>query len=66
MTHPTHKLKAYTADVHKPLVFCQLCGKEESEGLELVCTEQFYQKDVDTIHSKPYNGFVSGLPDRLI
>ena len=63
MSHPSHNLKAYTGDHRKPLVFCQLCGKEESEGLDNVCTENFYDKGIDTTHNKPHSGFVSGLPD---
>ncbi len=66
MPHHTHKLKAYIADHFKPHVFCELCGKEESEGLEKACTKKFYVESVDTIHSKPYSEFVSGLPDSLI
>lgn len=66
MAHHSHNLKAYTGDHHKPLVFCSLCGKEESEGLDGPCSETFYEKSVDTIHSKPHSGFVSGLPDSLI
>lgn len=66
MPHNSHRLKAYIADFRKPHVFCELCGKEESEGLDQPCTKKFYDDSVDTIHSKPYKGFVSGLPDSLI
>lgn len=62
MTHLTHKLKAYMADVNKPLVFCELCGKDESEDLSNPCAETFYQKPVDIIVPKVDKEFVSGLP----
>jgi hypothetical protein len=58
MPHPSHKLKAYTADVHNPLVFCSLCGKDEKEGLDYQCAETFYHKVVDNGPLK----FQSGLP----
>lgn len=58
MAHSTHRLKAYTADPRKPLVFCFLCGKEEDEGLNDPCAETFYQKEIDT----PKREFYSGLP----
>jgi len=61
MPHPSHKLKCYTADPRKPLVFCTLCGKEEDEGLNNECTKTFY---VDTKQEAAYPKFVSGLPDR--
>lgn len=48
MIHKTHRLKAYTADPNKPLVFCSKCGKEEDEGLEELCSEKFFAKQVDT------------------
>jgi hypothetical protein len=64
MNHPSHKLKAYTADQFKPLVFCELCGKEETEGLSEPCTKKFYtEKVVDTITQAKYPKFVSGLPE---
>lgn len=47
MSHPSHKLKAYTAEVHKRLIFCELCGKDEEEGLEEPCANKFYAKGVD-------------------
>lgn len=62
MTHFTHKLKAYTADPRKPLVFCCLCGKEEDEGLSEPCAETFYQMPVDIEAPKVDKKFVSGLP----
>lgn len=59
MSHPSHKLKAYCADVRKPLIFCELCGKDESEGLDAPCNLTFYvDNKADTNHTK----FVSGLP----
>lgn len=61
MPHSSHKLKCYTADPKKPLVFCCLCGKEEDEGLDKPCAETFYESNkitVDTVVPK----FYSGLP----
>lgn len=63
MPHFSHKLKAYTADPRKPLVFCVLCGKEEDEGLNEQCAETFYHIEVDTKKDTLYPQFVSGLPD---
>lgn len=64
MAHSTHKLKAYTGDVYKPLVFCQNCGVEETEvSIHLECLETFYVKGVDTKFDTPYPKFVSGLPE---
>lgn len=63
MIHTTHKPKAYMNDVYKPLVFCSLCGREEDEGLDQPCTEKIYCEKVDSVHSKPLTGFVSGLPN---
>jgi hypothetical protein len=62
MPHPTHRLKAYTADANRPHVFCFLCGKEEDEGLDNPCLQTFYQKDVDTTIQAKYPKFVTGLP----
>ena len=61
MPHSTHALKAYCADAHKPLVFCELCGKEEDEGLNEPCAKTFYVENVDTKPNKTYPKFVSGL-----
>lgn len=48
MTHATHKLKAYTGEYNKPCVFCEKCGKEQDEGLNEPCTNEYYnQKIVD-------------------
>ena len=44
MNHPTHKLKAYTGEPHKPLVFCEHCGKEEGEGLSEPCDKKYAAK----------------------
>jgi len=64
MAHSTHKLKAYISD-YKRLVFCELCGREEDEGLDDPCSKKFYVERVDHIHSQRYVGFVSGLPDLI-
>ena len=64
MPHPSHKLKAYTADYKKPLVFCSECGKEEDEAeINWPCNKTFYIKKVDIIITPAYRKFVSGLPD---
>lgn len=47
MAHPSHELKAYTADVQKRLVFCVKCGKEEDEGLNEPCSGKIYVAPVD-------------------
>ena len=61
MAHRSHKLKAYTGDVNRPLIFCENCGLEEQEvSIHAPCLNTFY---VDTPLSKPYPKFVSGLPD---
>lgn len=60
MPHYTHKLKAYTADYKKPLVFCTECGKEEDEAeINQPCCKTFY---VDTKIKVQHTKFVSGLP----
>lgn len=60
MSHPSHKLKAYTGDVRKPLVFCTNCGLEEGEvSIHAPCLNTFY---VDSPLSQSYPKFVSGLP----
>ena len=46
MIHSTHKLKAYTGDVHKPMSFCEKCGKEADEGLDYPCPGKFYAKEI--------------------
>jgi hypothetical protein len=58
MIHNTHKLKAYTADPRKPLVYCEKCGKEEDESLNDPCNEKFFVRTVDTDNKT----FYSGLP----
>jgi len=64
MAHPSHSLKAWTGDVNKPLVFCQLCGVEDAENLiNQQCAETFYVKPVDLKTEKVHPQFVSGLPD---
>ena len=63
MAHLSHKLKAYTGDYRKPLVFCSECGKEEDEGLNDACTKTFYVKKIDIEGQTIYPPFVSGLPD---
>lgn len=62
MSHPSHKLKAWTGDAFKPLVFCENCGQEETEAsIHLPCAKTFYEKKVDTITLRPHTKFVSGL-----
>jgi len=64
MSHPTHKLKAYTGDVRKPLVFCSECGLEDTEAsIHLSCTKTFYVGKLDLRIDNPQTKFVSGLPD---
>ena len=52
------------ADYNKrPLVFCELCGKEEDEAeINQPCCKTFYEKKVDTKIAPVHTKFVSGLP----
>ncbi len=60
MAHVTHKLKAYTGDYNKPLVFCEDCGYGDDEAaIHEPCnqkfikmTEEFFNQEVQKIVDK--------------
>lgn len=64
MAHLTHRLKCYTGDHNKKLVFCEMCGQEEDEaGIHEPCTEKFFKHEVQTIvdkyKGKSYGNFIA-------
>ena len=63
MSHPSHKLKCYTGDHRRPVVFCENCGLEDHEAsIHLPCVKTFYVGKLDLNVEKVHPKFVSGLP----